>query len=255
MNNSSTPYTNADDTALGASDGILRGPPIGNVARHTAANADVEAAVPNKPGGGGDFFRLHRDYLQGLDDSVVINLPWSPEQRFAVNTLLEKRGWALLGWSRGITIVAYSVLATMVVFILFAPRIRRDYEGTTREYFRFIGICMFVYNIVAICITLGLYCYYARTDQQLQKLVRRLMDEKDLGMLDESPVMSRDDNNQQAVFELPEFINVIWQRASLASTCNTDCNNNNNDNGSLIGPASEQMSTITVSERFDSTRG
>lgn len=236
--NSSVPYTNADTALQG--DGILRGPPIGNAATASGAN-DVEAG---KQQGGGDFYRLHRDYLQGLDDAVVRNLPWSsPEERWTVDTLLEKRAWALVGWTRGITIVAYSVLATMVVFILFAPRIRRDYEGTTREYFRAVGICMFIYNIIAICVTLGLYCHYARTDQKVQTLVRRLMDEKDLGIA-ESPVMSRDDNNQQAFFELPEFINIMWQRASLASGCN-------NDNGSACAPSSEQMSTITVSERFD----
>jgi hypothetical protein len=217
-NNSSTPYENAD-VALG-SDGILRG---------AAIVKDVEA-------GNGNFYRLHRDYLQGLDDFIVQSLPWStPEEKWTVGNLLEKRGWASLGWTRGITIIAYSMLATFVLFVIFAPRIREDNEGTTRAYFRTLGICLFSYNLVATCVTLGLYCYYSRLDQQLQTLVRKLMDEKDIDMTPRA-VMTRDDHSQQAIFELPEFINVMWNRASQAANCQDDAS---------AGPAPSHRSQIS----------
>ncbi|KAL3908691.1 MAG: hypothetical protein SGARI_002950, partial [Bacillariaceae sp.] len=226
-NASSTPYTNI------GSDGILRGP-----ASSPKGNDDVE--------GGNDLGiqRLHRDYLQGLDAAIVQNLPWSTmEDKWAVSNLLEKRGWAMLGWTRGITIVLYSVLATFVLFVIFAPRIREDVEGTTRQYFRTIGVGMFICFLVAICVTLGLYCYYARLDQQLQHMVRRLMDEKDIGISQERPAMSRDSHSQQAIFELPEFINVMWKGASKAAQCQEV---GDDGSASAAGPAPSHRSQVSA---------
>ena len=147
------------------------------------------------------------------------------------------------GWTRGITIVLYSVLATFVLFVIFAPRIREDQQGVTRQYFRSIGVGMFVYNLIAICVTLGMYCYYARLDRQLQHMVRQLMDDKDIGISQERPAMARDDTSQQAIFELPEFINVMWKGA--AKQCQDGGGAADADEAST-GPAPSHRSQISA---------
>jgi hypothetical protein len=61
------------------------------------------------------------------------------------------------------------------------------------------------------------------------------MDEKDIDMTPRA-VMTRDDHSQQAIFELPEFINVMWNRASQAANCQDDAS---------AGPAPSHRSQIS----------
>jgi hypothetical protein len=217
---SNTPYKNADDLR---GDGFIREGPIGS------------------NGSGGDFYRLHRDYLQGLDSSVVRKLPWSTlEDRGKIEKLLQQREWANMGWSKAFTGVLYSLMTSIIVIVLFVPRIRRgEDQEMGREWLRVVTVCLAAWNTLLILGTMGLYGYYAHVDKQIQQMVRKLMDETGIGVpFNDAPIMTRDDSNQQAVFELPEFINVMWQRASRTPS--------QYGGGSSAGPPpSDQISNIT----------
>lgn len=224
---SSTPYKKADAAFLG--DGFIRdGPP-------TSRNE-------------GDLVRLHRDYLQGLEAPVIHSLPWpTPKERFQADQLLQQRTWAKEGWSKSVNGVVYSVLTSIIVIVLFLPQAHNGVDGvsSTRKWLRVAGICLAVWNTLLMLATLGFYVYYVKVDGQLQHLVRCLMDETGIGASSlphpNSRMMSRDDSSQQGIFELPEFIGIVWRRASL-----TPSQSQYNDNTGAPGPPpSDQISNLT----------
>jgi hypothetical protein len=116
--------------------------------------------------------------------------------------------------------VVYSMLTSIIVIVLFVPRIRRGTEvEMTKEWLRAVGVCLALWNMTLILGSSILYCLYAYVDLQIQQLVRQLMDETGIGApCQQNPTMHRDDSNQHAFFELPEFINILWQRASRTSS-------------------------------------
>jgi hypothetical protein len=213
----STAYKNADEVY---GDGFIRDEPRGSR---------------------GDFFRLHRDYLRGLDSQVVKKLPWPTlEEKYHVNQLLQQRAWAKLGWTRGVTGSVYSVLISIVATALFASRIRRGGEDEMRkEMLRAIGISLAVWNVTLMLGSLSAYCFYSSVDHQIQELVRQLMDDNGIAApFHQQPMMHRDDSNQLAIFELPEFINVMWQKASSTSS--------QHNAESFVPPPSDHISSITT---------
>ncbi|KAG7354483.1 hypothetical protein IV203_003839 [Nitzschia inconspicua] len=198
--------------------------------------------------GGGDLFRLHRDYLQGLDSGFVEKLPWStPEEKLLVGKLLQQRTWAKSGWSRGVTGIVYSLLTSIIVIVLLVPRVQQR----QRDELRLVGVSLAAWNGLLLVGTMCLYCYYAQVDHNIQQLVRRLMDETGIGV-PQIPAfthaMHRDDSSQQGIFELPEFINILWQRASLTPSqqqCPAGSNLSSSSSSSPPPPPSDQISTIT----------
>ncbi|KAG7351378.1 hypothetical protein IV203_010738 [Nitzschia inconspicua] len=202
----------------------------------------------NNNSGGGDLFRLHRDYLQGLDSGFVEKLPWStPEEKLRVGKLLHQRSWAKSGWSRGVTGIVYSLLTSIIVIVLLIPRVQQR----QRDELRLVGVSLAAWNALLLVGTTCLYCYYAQVDHNIQQLVRRLMDETGIGvppMPAGTPAMHRDDSSQQGIFELPEFINILWQRASLTTPSQQQCptgSNSLSSSSSSTPPPSDQISAIT----------
>mmetsp|Transcript_16443 Transcript_16443/g.30553 ORF Transcript_16443/g.30553 Transcript_16443/m.30553 type:complete len:235 (-) Transcript_16443:286-990(-) len=182
--------------------------------------------------------RLHRDYLHGLDDAVVKSLPWNTaEERDHVHQLLKQRAMAQTVSSHGITVTAYSFLISIVILVAMVPRTLRNGDGQSpqEEYANMVWTIIVAIMVVDGILVFGVlvsYAYFTKLDRTIQTLVRKLMDEQDIGMpLHSPPPLVRDDVNQQGTFQLPEFVNLVWQRAS--------------NGGAPSQQGSQQCSTIT----------
>jgi hypothetical protein len=208
----------------------------------------------NIENGGGDVgvHRLHRDYLHGLDDDIVRSLPFGPPQTIKVERLLQQRSIVYQASTKGMTISVYMLLLSVVVLAVLIPK---SIATSNRTLGLSAMVLLTVDGILILSIT-GVYCWYVSIDRQIQTEVRQIMDEHGIGA-DDRPLLSRNDPAQLGYFDLPEFISLAWQRASLASSVtkggdddddddgHNNNNNNNNKNNIPNNYPSQQFSTLT----------
>jgi hypothetical protein len=212
----------------------------------------------NIENGGGDvgIHRLHRDYLHGLDDDIVRSLPFDPPQASKVERLLQQRSIVYQASTKGMTISVYMLLLSIIVLAVLIPK---SIATSNRTLGLSAMVLLIVDGVLILSIT-GVYCWYVYIDRQIQTHVRQIMDEHGIGADGNRPLLSRNDSAQLGYFDLPEFISLAWQRASLASSVtkggdddddddghnnnNKNINNNNNINIPNNYP-SQQFSTLT----------
>mmetsp|Transcript_9108 Transcript_9108/g.19707 ORF Transcript_9108/g.19707 Transcript_9108/m.19707 type:complete len:370 (-) Transcript_9108:121-1230(-) len=194
-------------------------------AAHNTGNVDVTVAS--------GFRYLHRDYLRDLEDAVVLALPWpTPNDRQEVSDLLRRRSVSKTRANEINTcVVTYWIASIGVCLLLY-------YIGAVNSSRRAaVTLLLGLSYVISLLILVYGHVRYYRLDNQVQFLVRAIMDANGLGYLDpqqdqyhprDHPLL-RNDVSQMPQFRLPEFVDVMLRTVVVADGCNANATTNSLD--------------------------
>lgn len=210
-------------------------------------------------GGGSGIRRLHRDYLKGIEDEVVLQLPWPTPNDEITDLLLRRSSCRRIADRITYVVVCYWGLSGIILLLVIGGTVSTLFVvGENQQNKMLLYILLGVSYLVSLIVVLCAHFQYHRYDAQIQCLVRAIMDVHGLGQQQQVnpmllPPLRRSDINQQAQFRLPEFIDVMLQSAAeeslefstvtfresllargISSGGDAMTSNNNNDNSTTM---------------------